>query len=96
MTIDLDQARQVFDDSTDFTVGLEEEFALLDPQSLALVNEFERLYELAQRDEVLAESVAGELISSEIEIRSGKGADFTDSVAPPTGAAQSALRAGGG
>jgi carboxylate-amine ligase len=80
MTIDLDKARQVFEESTDFTVGLEEEFALLDPQSLSLVNEFERLFQLAQRDEVLAESVAGELISSEIEIRSGKGADFADAV----------------
>jgi carboxylate-amine ligase len=80
MTIDLDKARQVFEESTDFTVGLEEEFALLDPQSLSLVTEFERLFQLAQRDEVLAESVAGELISSEIEIRSGKGADFADAV----------------
>lgn len=80
MTIDLDKARQVFEESTDFTVGLEEEFALLDPQSLSLVTEFERLFQLAQGDEVLAESVAGELISSEIEIRSGKGADFADAV----------------
>jgi carboxylate-amine ligase len=80
MTLDLDQARQVFEDSTDFTVGLEEEFALLDPRSLSLVNEFERLFEIAQRDDVLAASVAGELISSEIEIRSGKGADFADAV----------------
>jgi carboxylate-amine ligase len=80
MTLDLDHARQVFEGSTDFTVGLEEEFALLDPKSLSLVSEFERLFELAQRDDVLAESVAGELISSEIEIRSGKGADFADAV----------------
>jgi glutamate---cysteine ligase / carboxylate-amine ligase len=79
--MDLHQARHVFEDSTDFTVGLEEEFSLLDPQNLSLVNEFERLFALAQRDEVLAESVAGELISSEIEIRSGKGSDFGDAVA---------------
>jgi carboxylate-amine ligase len=75
------QVRQVFEDSTDFTVGLEEEFGLLDPESLSLVSEFERLYALAQQDGVLSESVAGELISSEIEIRSGKGADFADAVA---------------
>jgi carboxylate-amine ligase len=80
MTIDLDKARQVFEESTDFTVGLEEEFALLDPQSLSLVHGFERLYELAQGDDVLADSVAGELISSEIEIRSGRGSDFADAV----------------
>jgi glutamate---cysteine ligase / carboxylate-amine ligase len=81
MTTDLDQARQTFEASQDFTIGLEEEFGLLDPQSLSLVNEFERIFELAQRDDVLADSVAGELISSEIEIRSGKGSDFGDAVA---------------
>jgi carboxylate-amine ligase len=81
MTLDPDQARQVFDASTDFTVGLEEEFGLLDPDSLSLVGSFERLFDAAQGDEVLAASVAGELISSEIEIRSGKGADFADALA---------------
>jgi carboxylate-amine ligase len=81
MTIDLDQAWNIFEASTDFTVGLEEEFGLLDPASLSLVNEFERLIAKARRDEVLADSAAGELIASEIEIRSGKGADFADAVA---------------
>jgi carboxylate-amine ligase len=81
MTIDLDQARETFEASADFTVGLEEEFSLLDPETLSLVNAFERLFDLAQRDDVLAESVAGELISSEIEIRSGRGIDFADAAA---------------
>jgi carboxylate-amine ligase len=81
VTIDLDQARETFESSTDYTVGIEEEFALLDPQSLSLVNAFEQLYDAAQRDEVLSVGVAGELISSEIEIRSGKGADFSDAIA---------------
>jgi carboxylate-amine ligase len=80
MTFDLDQARAIFEDSTDFTVGIEEEFALLDPGSLGLVSAFERMSEEASRDDVLADSVAGELISSEIEIRSGKGSDFNDAV----------------
>jgi glutamate---cysteine ligase / carboxylate-amine ligase len=80
MGLELDQAREAFESSTDFTVGLEEEFALLDPVGLSMVNEFEGLAEEARRDDVLAESVAGELISSEIEIRSGKGADFADAV----------------
>jgi len=80
MAIDLDQARQSFENSTDFTVGIEEEFALLDPRSLSLVNAFERLHEEAGRDDLLADSVAGELISSEIEIRSGKGSDFGDAL----------------
>jgi glutamate---cysteine ligase / carboxylate-amine ligase len=81
MTIDLDQARAIFEDSTDFTVGIEEEFALLDPSSLDLVSAFERMEEEARRDDLLSESVAGELISCEIEIRSGKGSDFNDAVA---------------
>jgi carboxylate-amine ligase len=81
MTFDPEQARHAFESSTDFTVGLEEEFALLDPESLSLVNEFERLAEGAAKDELLGASVTGELISSEIEIRSGRGADFADAVA---------------
>jgi carboxylate-amine ligase len=80
MTVDLDQGRQIFEDSTDFTVGLEEEFGLLDPETLSLVNVFERLFEAASRDELLRSSVAGELIAPEIEIRSGKGADFADAL----------------
>jgi carboxylate-amine ligase len=81
MTTDLDQAQETFESSTDFSIGLEEEFALLDPASLSLVNEFERLYARALEDDVLADSVAGELISSEVEIRSGKGDDFADALA---------------
>ena len=81
MAFDLDSAREAFESSTDFTVGLEEEFQILDPASLELVGRFEDLKAAALRDPVLAESVAGELISSEIEIRSGPGADFADAVA---------------
>jgi len=73
MTIDTDAAYAAFADSTDFTVGLEEEFAILDPATLDLVDLYEDLKSAAADDPVLAESVAGELIASEIEIRSGKG-----------------------
>jgi carboxylate-amine ligase len=76
--IDLDIAREQFDASTDFTVGLEEEFALLDPADLALAPHFEQLSAAALNDSMLAESIAGELISSEIEIRSGRGADLAE------------------
>ncbi len=76
MAIDLDTARTGFEASADFTVGLEEEFALLDPGELELVQQFEALREQAAADPVLAESIAGELISSEIEIRSGRGEDL--------------------
>ena len=81
MSLDLESACAAFEESTDFTVGLEEEFALLDPTSLGLVPRFEELRDAAQADSVLAESIAGELISSEIEIRSGRGADFAAAVA---------------
>lgn len=80
MSLDFDNARRAFQDSTDFTVGLEEEFAVLDPGTLALAPRFEELRDAAQLDPVLAESIAGELISSEIEIRSGKGADIADAL----------------
>jgi carboxylate-amine ligase len=75
-SLDLDSAYAAFEESTDFTVGLEEEFALLQPSSLALVARFEELRDAASADPVLAESIAGELISSEIEIRSGRCADL--------------------
>src|SRR5215218_6581974 len=76
--IDVAAARDLFDDATDGTVGIEEEFALLDPQDLTLTPAFERLRDGGADDPVLAEAIAGELISSEIEIRSGKGEDFED------------------
>ena len=72
--------RDVFEASQDFTVGIEEEFQILDPDTLALAQRFEELRDAAQDDEVLAQSVAGELISSEIEIRSGRGENFADAV----------------
>jgi glutamate---cysteine ligase / carboxylate-amine ligase len=75
------RVREVFEASTDFTVGLEEEFAILDPRTLSLDQRFEDLRSPAQDDPVLAESVAGELIKSEIEIRSGRGENFADAVA---------------
>jgi carboxylate-amine ligase len=76
--IDLATARETFEGSADFTVGIEEEFALVDPDSLLLVPRFELLRDAAAGDPLLAASIAGELISSEIEIRSGAGADVED------------------
>jgi carboxylate-amine ligase len=80
LPIDLDLARERFESSTDFTIGLEEEFAILDPASLELEHRFEDVYAGCQRDEVLAESAAGELIASEIEIRSGRAEGFAEAV----------------
>jgi carboxylate-amine ligase len=74
--IDLDSARSIFEDSADFTVGLEEEFGILDALHLGLVPRYEELRAAAEEDPMLASSVAGELIASEIEIRSGRGVDL--------------------
>jgi carboxylate-amine ligase len=79
--LDMAQARVVFDASTDFTVGLEEEFQILDPDTRSLDQRFPELQAAAAADDVLRDSVAGELIESEIEIRSGKGEGFADAVA---------------
>jgi glutamate---cysteine ligase / carboxylate-amine ligase len=81
MTIDLEHAAEAFEGGTDFTVGLEEEFAVLDAETLGLVPRFEELRDVAAaEDPVLSEAIAGELISSEIEIRSGRGEDFADAL----------------
>jgi carboxylate-amine ligase len=78
--LDMARVHEVFEASTDFTVGIEEEFGILDPETLSLDQRFEELQQAAQADPLLAESVAGELIRSEIEIRSGRGESFADAV----------------
>ena len=80
MALDLDLAREKFESSQDFTIGLEEEFAILDPRTLELEHRFEDVFAACQKDEVLAESAAGELIASEIEIRSGRSETFGEAV----------------
>src|ERR1035438_983665 len=80
MTLDLDQAAATFAHATDFTVGVEEEFAILDPGSLDMEPRFEFLRSAAEGDPVLFEGIAGELISSEIEIISGAGRDLHDAL----------------
>lgn len=80
MSLDLDLARERFEGSTDFTIGLEEEFALLDPATLELEHRFEEVYAACREDELLASSAAGELIASEIEIRSGRAESFAEAV----------------
>ena len=78
--LDMVRSREVFEASEDFTVGLEEEFQILDPETRALIQRFEKLRDAAEADEILSESISGELISSEIEIRSGRGATFADAL----------------
>jgi carboxylate-amine ligase len=81
LSLDLDLVRERFESSTDFTIGLEEEFAILDPATLELEHRFEDVYAACQEDEILAESAAGELIAAEIEIRSGRSETFAEATA---------------
>ena len=73
----LAQSRADFDDGTDLTVAIEEEFALLDSESLELTDRFEELYGAAIETD-LAPNVVGELIASEIEVRTGRCVGFAD------------------
>ncbi|MEX0621063.1 MAG: YbdK family carboxylate-amine ligase [Solirubrobacterales bacterium] len=78
--LDLSAAREVFESSRDFTVGIEEEFAIVDPGTLDLVDRFPQIQAEAREDPVLAESAAGELIASEVEIRSGRSVTMAEAV----------------
>ena len=71
------RARESFDSTQDFTLAVEEEFALLDPDSLDLTNRFEELQAAAVGTE-LEEHLVGELIASEVEIRTGRCETFAE------------------
>jgi carboxylate-amine ligase len=72
----LEGVRDRFEESTDFTVGVEEEFQILDPSTLALTNRFEDM--MAAADEPLRARLAGELIASEVEYRTRRHVTFPD------------------
>ena len=71
------QARERFDAATDFTVAVEEEFALVDPGTLDLVNRFEEV-QAASEGTALDGYLVGELIASEVEVRTGRQESFAD------------------
>jgi carboxylate-amine ligase len=71
------QAREAFDGGQDFTIAVEEEFALLDPDTLELTNRFEELKAGAAGTE-LDDYLVGELIASEIEVKTGRCATFAE------------------
>ncbi len=73
----LTEARERFDAATDFTVSVEEEFALLDPATLDLVNRFEEV-QAAAKGTILEPNLVGELIASEVEVKTGKQETFAD------------------
>jgi glutamate---cysteine ligase / carboxylate-amine ligase len=70
-------ARERFEEAVDLTVAVEEEFALLDPETLDLVNRFEDAQEAARGTE-LEPNLVGELIASEIEAKTGRCDRFAD------------------
>src|SRR5687768_15135569 len=69
--------REGFESGTDFTVAVEEEFALIDPATLGLVNRFEEVQAAAQGTS-LEPSLVGELIASEVEVRTGRCETFAE------------------
>ncbi len=73
-------AREAYAEGTDFTVAVEEEFALLDPETLGLVNRFEELQDAA-RGSALEPHLVGELIASEVEVRTGRCETFAEAAA---------------
>ena len=73
----LETARAAFEEGTDFTVAVEEEFALLDPTTLDLVNRFEDV-QAASRGTALEPNLVGELIASEAEVKTGRCESFAE------------------
>jgi glutamate---cysteine ligase / carboxylate-amine ligase len=73
-------AREGFESGTDFTVAVEEEFALLDPETLDLASRFEEI-KAAVEGTAFDEHLVGELISSEAEVRTGRCERFADAAA---------------
>jgi glutamate---cysteine ligase / carboxylate-amine ligase len=72
--------REHFESATDFTLAVEEEFAILDPETLALTDGFEVLQPAAKGTE-LEPHLVGELIASEVEVRTGRCETFADAAA---------------
>jgi carboxylate-amine ligase len=73
----LASSRAAFEGSQDFTLAVEEEFALLDPSSLELVNRFEDVQAAAKGTD-LEPHLVGELIASEVEVRTGRCETFSE------------------
>jgi carboxylate-amine ligase len=69
--------RAAFEEVPDFTVAVEEEFALLDPDSLDLIDRFEDVQAAARGTDVEPHLV-GELIASEVEVRTGRCDTFAE------------------
>ena len=75
----LAQSRAAFEEVPDFTLAVEEEFALLDPATLGLVNRFEEV-QAASKGTDVEPHLVGELIASEVEVRTGRCDTFPDAM----------------
>jgi len=73
----LASAREQLENGRDYTVAVEEEFALLDPDTLSLDNRFEELQALAAGRDV-GPHLVDELIASEAEVRTGRCESFNE------------------
>jgi glutamate---cysteine ligase / carboxylate-amine ligase len=76
----LEHARVQFEQAEDFTIAVEEEFAILDAETLEMTPGFESLSAAAAERPGLEGAIAGELIRSEIEIKTGKCESFAEAV----------------
>jgi carboxylate-amine ligase len=73
-------SRDSYDSGRDFTLAVEEEFAVLDPETHDLVSRFEEL-KAAAKGTPLEEHLVGELIASEVEVRTGRCETWADASA---------------
>ena len=70
-------AHDAFESADDFSVAVEEEFSLLDPETLDLTNRFEELKAAASGLD-WDEHLVGELIASEAEVKTGRCDSFAE------------------
>lgn len=70
-------SREDFEAGTDLTLAVEEEFALLDPETLSLVNRYEEV-KASAAGTPFDEHLVGELIASEAEVRTGRCETWAD------------------
>jgi carboxylate-amine ligase len=76
----LRRSREQYETADDFTLAVEEEFAILDPDTLELTDRFEALQAMS-RGTPLEDHLVGELIASEVEVRTGRCDRFPEAAA---------------
>src|SRR5918911_1094825 len=73
-------AHEAYESGEELTLAVEEEFAVLDPETLELENRFEEL-QAAAKGTPLEDHLVGELIASEVEVRTGRCTSFAEAAA---------------